>query len=658
MAFAPPTKQTVRPDHDRKVTAAGDVKRVLANAGEPLREPDKAFMESRFGLDFSAVRVHHDAESASTALTLQANAFTAGNHIAFGAGRYRPQTSDGQRLLAHELAHVSQLAPTSTFGSGTTAASPAAEREAASAAQSLAAGRDVNAIDSAHFFIARDPINAVADPLAEARAAIALVALAEPITGIPPNDPVWSKLTVLWMVNILQLLERAAVENQLSALDRHVDSAGGGTRTRLRIAIDAVKMRLAGAPAGQVDPAFLARLDAMGDPQQTREVIEYVAGPAKAIAVIPIAAPGQPDFMHPPPANGAATAPKSVASLTAIEKISKAVDYAKAPFHDDVRKEIDALFTRQAIGLMAAFAAVYVAAQLTPAGWVADALALTTLTISLIFVGTALIDVIKELATFLAAINATSEAELKTSGEALARAIAKIEINLIIALLTHTAKGAAKPYVDGPPPGMADAITADGAIIRAPVSAIPAPKSAAVGAASHAAMAAPPRPATPKPQVSAREPSENVPVKDPAVPEDTHGLRDTPGGAKQAQATQVGHWVDGKQKNFERLRAFLPNEKNIVSEDIPSDAVPQYYIEDGSSPLLRPCIDRLDRTGGTVIEIKTHSHYNEGLAEAKAYAQQMDKFEPRADGKRWKAKCVTYDFPIVRAYLTKIGYLE
>jgi hypothetical protein len=658
MTFAPPTKKTAKSDLDRGFAAARDVNRVLANAGEPLSQPDKALMGSRFARDFSSVRLHHDAEGASAALALHANAFTAGNHIAFGTGRYRPQTSEGQQLLAHELTHVVQHAQTSKSEEGSTAASPAAEREAAHAAQSVAAGQTVEAIGRADFCIACDTSNAVADPLTEARAAIALVALAEPVAGIPPNDPVWGKLNGLWMVNILQLLERAAGENQIGALDRHVDTAGGGTRTRLRIAIDAVKMRLAGAPAGQIDPAFLARLDAMGDPQQTREVVEYVAGPAKAIAVMPAPAPGQPDFFHPPPAKDTAAAPPSVASLTAIEKLSKAVDYAKAPFHDDVRHEIDGLFTRQSIALMAAFAAVYIAAQLTPAGWVADALALTTLTISLIFVGTALLDVIKEVARFLAAIDATSEAELKASGEALSRAIAKIEINLIIALLTHTAKGAAKPYIDGPPSGMADAITPDGTIIRAPVSAIPAPKSAAVSAASHAVMTGPPRPAPPKSQAPATESSEQVPVKDPAIPEDTHGLRDTPGGAKEPQAAQVGNWVDGKQKNFERLRAFLPNEKNIVSEDIPPDAVAQYYIEDGSPALRRPRIDRLDRTGGTVIEIKTHDHYDEGLAEAKAYAQQMDKFEPRADGTKWKAKCVTYDFALVRAYLKKFGYLE
>ncbi|SNS14035.1 Putative peptidoglycan binding domain-containing protein [Geodermatophilus pulveris] len=80
----------------------------LAGGGEVLPRSTREHFEPRFGHDFSTVRVHADAEAASSAAALQASAFTFGSHIVFGAGRYRPGNADTQRLLAHELTHVAQ----------------------------------------------------------------------------------------------------------------------------------------------------------------------------------------------------------------------------------------------------------------------------------------------------------------------------------------------------------------------------------------------------------------------------------------------------------------------------------------------------------------------------------------------------------------------
>ena len=65
-------------------------------------------MEARFGVDFSAVRIHDDAADAHAARDLRAEAFTSGTDIVFGSGRYQPQSAAGRHLLAHELAHVVQ----------------------------------------------------------------------------------------------------------------------------------------------------------------------------------------------------------------------------------------------------------------------------------------------------------------------------------------------------------------------------------------------------------------------------------------------------------------------------------------------------------------------------------------------------------------------
>ena len=78
------------------------------SGGEALPEGVRAHMEGQFGADFSGVRLHHDSTSAAMSGAIGAQAFTHGRHIYFNSGRYNPQSSAGQRLLAHELTHVVQ----------------------------------------------------------------------------------------------------------------------------------------------------------------------------------------------------------------------------------------------------------------------------------------------------------------------------------------------------------------------------------------------------------------------------------------------------------------------------------------------------------------------------------------------------------------------
>jgi hypothetical protein len=81
---------------------------VLRSPGEQLDPATRAYMEPRFGHDFSRVRVHHDDTAARSAREVSALAYTVGSSVVFGAGQYTPQTPDGQHLLAHELMHVIQ----------------------------------------------------------------------------------------------------------------------------------------------------------------------------------------------------------------------------------------------------------------------------------------------------------------------------------------------------------------------------------------------------------------------------------------------------------------------------------------------------------------------------------------------------------------------
>jgi hypothetical protein len=78
------------------------------DAGAPLPSDVRRFMERRFGTSFADVRVHTGDRAADAAASVSAKAFTIGSEIVFGAGRWEPESHEGRRLLAHELAHVVQ----------------------------------------------------------------------------------------------------------------------------------------------------------------------------------------------------------------------------------------------------------------------------------------------------------------------------------------------------------------------------------------------------------------------------------------------------------------------------------------------------------------------------------------------------------------------
>lgn len=84
------------------------VDRVLARSGSPLDAGLRQDMEQRFSHDFSRVRVHSGPAAEQSAREVNADAYTVGPNIVFGAGRFAPATREGRRLIAHELTHVVQ----------------------------------------------------------------------------------------------------------------------------------------------------------------------------------------------------------------------------------------------------------------------------------------------------------------------------------------------------------------------------------------------------------------------------------------------------------------------------------------------------------------------------------------------------------------------
>jgi hypothetical protein len=139
----------------RKATCDADVQGVppvvhdvLRSPGQPLEPNTRTFFDTRFGHDFSNVRVHADSHAAESARAVNALAYTVGQQIVFGAGQFRPESTGGKHLLAHELAHVVQQQSSnsgslSTFSIGST--NDPAEHEADLTAARVMSGSETAA---------------------------------------------------------------------------------------------------------------------------------------------------------------------------------------------------------------------------------------------------------------------------------------------------------------------------------------------------------------------------------------------------------------------------------------------------------------------------------------------------------------------------------
>jgi hypothetical protein len=122
--------------HDRLAAAS-------TSTGAGLPAPLQGRLEGALGVDLSGVRVHTGGESAAAAQAVGARAYTSGQDIHFGAGRFDPASGDGERLIAHEVAHTVQQ----RGGAGAhqnkleiSAPGDALEREADTFADQFAAG--------------------------------------------------------------------------------------------------------------------------------------------------------------------------------------------------------------------------------------------------------------------------------------------------------------------------------------------------------------------------------------------------------------------------------------------------------------------------------------------------------------------------------------
>ena len=77
-----------KPDSARRGAPPAAGPRLAGRPGQAFDGALRPQMESRFGVDFGAVRIHADADAAVSAKAKDARAYTVGQHVVFGAGEY------------------------------------------------------------------------------------------------------------------------------------------------------------------------------------------------------------------------------------------------------------------------------------------------------------------------------------------------------------------------------------------------------------------------------------------------------------------------------------------------------------------------------------------------------------------------------------------
>jgi Domain of unknown function (DUF4157) len=93
------------------------VNETLLSQGHAFDESTRKYFEPRFGRDLSNIRLYTNSVAQKSAKDIEAKAYAVGNRIVFGCNSYAPQTEEGRRLIAHELAHVvQQSSATEDFG--------------------------------------------------------------------------------------------------------------------------------------------------------------------------------------------------------------------------------------------------------------------------------------------------------------------------------------------------------------------------------------------------------------------------------------------------------------------------------------------------------------------------------------------------------------
>jgi uncharacterized protein DUF4157/nucleic acid/nucleotide deaminase of polymorphic system toxin len=454
------------------------VHEVLRSPGQPLDAQTRAFMEPRFVHDFSDVRVHTDAKAAESARAVNALAYTVGRNVVFEAGQYAPGTTNGQRLLAHELTHTIQqthshdevlLINSLKIGD----LNDVYEQEAENKASHIITGYDVNAMQMQSqptvAMLRCQPKPTIPTPARHGAPSCT------PRTGITEygcycgaGSSCGGGLNCTPSDKLDACCQQHDIDyGNCSFGDRYNPLSSCYAITRRADARLADCARgLAGIFSDESETYRLNLISIFGASSQTPTPLSKTSPAASHVAV----SSPQPNI-----ANGSNVATHNIAAMATSAKISEALTRSISKIPGQTSERIRELLTPESLATIVTFTSLYIASQLTPAGWIADIIAAGLLIATVAMTGSEVVEVVKHLIAFGdKASSAVSEKDLNEAADHFAIAVTKVGIDVVAAILLHKAGKAAKPYLK-PSQGavVVDMVTPDGAALRVPVDVIP-----------------------------------------------------------------------------------------------------------------------------------------------------------------------------------------
>lgn len=148
------------------------VHEVISSPGQSLEQGCREGVEQLFNYDFSKVRIHTNSKAIESTKSVNALAYSVGNHVVFNQGQYAPYTMAGHKMLRHELAHVVQQQGTENCSSAIPLGplGDSAEHEAELISQSAISANIFQPTMRRPMALMRQPTSLQAIPSSESRA--------------------------------------------------------------------------------------------------------------------------------------------------------------------------------------------------------------------------------------------------------------------------------------------------------------------------------------------------------------------------------------------------------------------------------------------------------------------------------------------------------
>jgi hypothetical protein len=150
-------------------------------------------------------------------------------------------------------------------------------------------------------------------------------------------------------------------------------------------------------------------------------------------------------------------------------------------------------------------------------------------------------------------------------------------------------------------------------------------------------------------------------VNDKKLPRDQQVEEDTPTTGKPnpkppRKRTEAGNFA---HKYAEQLNEMITGTGAPSIDALQPGMRAEYSIPDPRRPPSEwQRVDRIDWSGGVVVEIGPSHLRGQKLTEARNYAAMLDKTHPLGGGRRWQPQVITYNQKQVLAFLHQIGYFE